>query len=98
MTRSFERMLKDAPGRKYTALQTALKAYLGLFSYWACCFLFLFRSALVQFPIQVKTAAKPCCLLCFCFFWGVTGSWDLRVSVTCIAPILVAMCNILGGG
>ena len=31
MTRSFERMLKDAPGRKYTALQTALKAYLGLF-------------------------------------------------------------------
>ncbi len=31
MTRSFKRMLNDAPGRKYSALQTALKAYLGSF-------------------------------------------------------------------
>ena len=29
VTRSFERMLKDASGRKYSSLQTALKAYLG---------------------------------------------------------------------
>lgn len=58
MTRSFERMLKDAPGRKYTALQTALKAYLGL--YFGPVVSFLFRSALVQFPIQVKTITKPC--------------------------------------
>lgn len=29
VTRSFERMLKDASGRKYGSLQTALKAYLG---------------------------------------------------------------------
>jgi guanine nucleotide-exchange factor len=28
VTRSFKRMLNDAPGRKYSALQTALKAYL----------------------------------------------------------------------
>jgi len=31
VTRSFKRMLNDAPGRKYSALQTALKAYLGSF-------------------------------------------------------------------
>lgn len=30
VTRSFERMLKDAPGKKYTNLQNALKAYLGM--------------------------------------------------------------------
>ena len=29
VTRSFERMLKDAPGKKYSNLQNALKAYLG---------------------------------------------------------------------
>lgn len=29
VTRAFERMLKDSAGRKYGALQTALKAYLG---------------------------------------------------------------------
>jgi hypothetical protein len=28
VTRSFKRLLNDAPGRKYNALQTALKAYL----------------------------------------------------------------------
>jgi hypothetical protein len=33
VTRSFKRMLNDAPGRKYSALQTALKAYLGSFSF-----------------------------------------------------------------
>lgn len=69
MTRSFERMLKDAPGRKYTALQTALKAYLGLF-FLGPVVSFLFRSALVQFPIQVKTITKPCCLF---FFWEPQG-------------------------
>lgn len=31
MTRAFERMLKDSAGRKYGALQSALKAYLGEF-------------------------------------------------------------------
>ena len=41
VTRAFERMLKDSAGRKYGALQTALKAYLGEFffrrSEWFWC-------------------------------------------------------------
>lgn len=35
VTRAFERMLKDSSGRKYTTLQTALKAYLGEVSHTA---------------------------------------------------------------
>jgi hypothetical protein len=51
VTRSFERMLKDAPGRKYTALQTALKAYLGLF-FWGLLFPFCFDLLLFSFRFR----------------------------------------------
>ena len=40
VTRAFERMLKDSAGRKYGALQTALKAYLGELSALAIRFVF----------------------------------------------------------
>jgi hypothetical protein len=44
VTRSFKRLLNDAPGRKYNALQTALKAYLGSSHSLVFCFLSLFFS------------------------------------------------------
>lgn len=53
ITRAFESMLKEASGKKYTTLQTAIQSYLGFFFLHHSLFHFIYLESNFSYNVSI---------------------------------------------